>query len=116
MKQLEKISKKILKMYSKYQTLSMFDIANQSKFKAVELADPFIELIDKKLICKMMDINDLLNDKFDPEAQYYITQAGRSYLDSLKTENFKFYFQIAIQLLTTIIAVAAFIKSFFVNS
>lgn len=113
---MDKVSKKILKLYSKHQTLSMFDIAKHSTIKAVDIAEPMLELIEKKLICKMLDINDFLNDNFDPDAQYYITQEGRSYLENLRSDNFKFYFQIVIQLLTTIIAVAAFIKSFFVNT
>ena len=112
---MDKVSKKILKLYAKQKTLSLFDIAKLSKIKPVDLAEPMLELIDKKLICKMLDFENYLNDNFDPDAQYYITQEGRSYLENIRADSFKFYFQIVIQLITTIIAVAAFIKSFFIN-
>lgn len=113
---MNKVSNKILKLYSKNETLSMFDITDKTGIKSADLAEPILELIEKNLICKMLNINDFQNDKFDPEAQYCITHEGRSYLESLKNDKFKYYFQIIIQLITTIIAVAAFIKSFFVST
>lgn len=109
---------KILKFFARRKSLSAYDISVLLDDDYLKIGEIMLELNSHGYIRTSEDFSEIFNasvskDSIGIKDQYVITQEGKAYLENLHSAKLKNNFEIILQIITTGIAVAAFIKSFF---
>lgn len=109
---------KILKYFVSRKSLSAYDISVLLDDDYLNIGEIMLELKSHGYIRPSEEFSEIFNasvnkDSIGIKEQYVITQEGKAYLENLHSTKFKNNFELILQIVTTGIAVAAFIKSFF---
>lgn len=111
---MDNLSFKLLNLYSQRETLSLSDLAAIYNISPVAFSKPIEYLIDNGFLIIVLDHNNLHDpNHYAIDTPIQITYKGRAALEAERKERHKMKFSEIRAWLTLIIALAAFVKSFF---